>query len=463
MSGGNGPGPPGPAASGRRTQGTLRFLWVVLVADAVFALVGSVAGIVELRHGESLDLLDAFALLGIVWLPVLVVAALRAQRLHDEAARAARAGQQRLDAVLEASGEWLWSVDDAGRIDSSNRGVEELLGRAPEDVVGRPGLGLVHPDERPRVAAMLEEVSAARRGWQGWVIRLAHVDGSYRYAACRATPIVEGHDLLGYRGSARDVTEDVERQAIERALRDERREKERAIHRVLTEEGLLRPVYQPVVATVGGEVIGVEALSRFALDPLRPPDAWFADAEQVGLGRLLEVEAIRRAVAGAADLTEGVHLSVNASPATLTDPEFLALLRDPDTRADRLVVEITEHAVVDDYELLARAIDDIRRAGARLAIDDAGAGYASLRHILRLRPDIVKLDRSLTADVDRDPARRALAIAIVAFGWEIGATVVAEGVERHEELDELAAIGVAAAQGYLTGRPGPLAAALRRA
>jgi EAL domain-containing protein (putative c-di-GMP-specific phosphodiesterase class I) len=116
-------------------------------------------------------------------------------------------------------------------------------------------------------------------------------------------------------------------------------------------------------------------------------------------------------------------------------------------------VEITEQAQVEDYDELNVALGHLREVGVRIAVDDAGAGYASLRHILRLEPDVIKLDKSLVRNVHRDRPRRALATALISFAAEIGATIVAEGIESAEELDALRDLGVTFGQGYHLARP----------
>jgi EAL domain-containing protein (putative c-di-GMP-specific phosphodiesterase class I) len=117
---------------------------------------------------------------------------------------------------------------------------------------------------------------------------------------------------------------------------------------------------------------------------------------------------------------------------------------------------MTEHAAVEEYETLQEALAQLRERGIRVAVDDTGAGFASLRHILQLSPEFVKLDISLTRGIAKDPPRRALAAALTAFANELGASIIAEGVEREEELTALAELRVHHVQGYLLGRPGPL-------
>jgi EAL domain-containing protein (putative c-di-GMP-specific phosphodiesterase class I) len=214
----------------------------------------------------------------------------------------------------------------------------------------------------------------------------------------------------------------------------------------------IRVAFQPIVDLRDGNRVGHEALARFADG--RPPNEWFAAAHEAGLGVELELAAIARAVADFGT-TDG-YLSINLSPTTLTSAPFLEFLAE---RADpsRLVLELTEHAVVDDYDDIRSAIALIRNLGARIAVDDAGSGVSSMRHILKLAPEIIKLDRSLVAAIDSDPARRALAISLAQFATGIGSQLVAEGVERRAEMTACYESGIRYAQGYLLGRPGPIA------
>lgn len=212
-------------------------------------------------------------------------------------------------------------------------------------------------------------------------------------------------------------------------------------------------VYQPIYALTSGRLLGVEALARFDVEPYRPPDAWFAAARYADRGTELEVAAIRAALRGAADLPRSVELCVNASPSTLADPELIKLVRE----ADRPVtVEITEHAGVEDYDGLSTKIDTLRALGVRIAVDDAGAGIASLRHIVQLAPHVIKLDISLTQGVASSPLRRALAGSLIEFAQQTGAQLLVEGIEDAEDLIAWTHLGAHAAQGYLVGRPSSL-------
>ncbi len=220
-------------------------------------------------------------------------------------------------------------------------------------------------------------------------------------------------------------------------------------------------VHQPIHLLPGREIVGFECLSRFSAVPQRTPDVWFAEADEVGLREALEIAALRKALASLPDLPAGAYCSINASPATIRGDALPALLAI--APADRLVIELTENATVDDYDALSDALAPLRARGFRLAVDDAGAGYASMQHILQLRPDIIKLDMNLTRDIDSDPARKALASALIGFAHDVGSVIVAEGVETEAELRVLQALGADAVQGYLLGRPQPLPASGDRA
>jgi len=196
--------------------------------------------------------------------------------------------------------------------------------------------------------------------------------------------------------------------------------------------------------------VGAEALARFSDDPVRP-DAWFSQADEVGLRLPLEFAAAATALGSLDGHPDLGYLSINLSPDAILDPLFATFLEGADR--SRIVLEITEHAPVDDYAAVAQALDEHRSAGLRIAVDDAGAGFASFRHILKLRPDFIKVDMSLVRDIHLDPVRQALTESIVTFSRTVGASLVAEGVETQEELDTLARLGVTLMQGYLLCPP----------
>jgi EAL domain-containing protein (putative c-di-GMP-specific phosphodiesterase class I)/FixJ family two-component response regulator len=211
-------------------------------------------------------------------------------------------------------------------------------------------------------------------------------------------------------------------------------------------------VFQPIVELVTTRTVGVEALTRF--DDNCPPDQWFAEAGLLGLGTELEMSAVNAAFSHLDRLGTDQFLAVNVSPAVLADPRMLDLLLECDP--GRLVVEVTENQPVTNYPELNAVRERLHEAGIRIAVDDAGAGYAGLQQILELAPEIIKLDIALTRDIDRDPIKRALAGALITFARESHATVTAEGIETASELETLSNLAVPWGQGYHIGRPSAL-------
>lgn len=215
---------------------------------------------------------------------------------------------------------------------------------------------------------------------------------------------------------------------------------------------LLSVVYQPIFSLDKARVAGYEALSRIRCEPYRPPDQWFSEALEVGLGNALESRALALAASGMSDLGRDVYLSVNVSPGFVLHYDDLEALIEPWV-PEQLVLEITEHSLIEDYGSLVERLQPLRDKGVRIAVDDAGAGYASFRHILHLEPDVIKLDASLTRDIDTHHSRRALAIAFISFGQATGAEIIAEGVETEAQYNALAELGVDKLQGNFIGEP----------
>ena len=210
-----------------------------------------------------------------------------------------------------------------------------------------------------------------------------------------------------------------------------------ALAAVLSEPGAIAIACQPIVDLSRGTVVGYEALARFTGPPAAPPDRWFAEARRQGLGASVNGVAVGAALALRPSLPPNCFLAINVDPNLLA----AAPVREAFEAVDHLagvIVELTEHAEVEDYDDLRSVLATYRARGATIAVDDAGMGYASLRHILAVRPQLVKLDRALGTFASRTDA------------W-----IVAEGIERREELDALVRIGVPLGQGYLLGRPSP--------
>ena len=228
------------------------------------------------------------------------------------------------------------------------------------------------------------------------------------------------------------------------------------IQQVLDDPTLVSIAFQPIIDLATDQVTAVEALARFDVSPYRTPDLWFQEAHQVHLGIDLELLAIARAIDQLPMLPESVDLTINAGPEVAMSARFIdALVHLP---ARRIILELTEHDRFDDYPGLVGSLGELRRRGIRLAIDDTGSGYSSLTHILKLAPDFIKLDRDLVSGIDVDPVRRALATSLVMFAADTGARIIAEGVERADEIHVLRDLGVSFAQGYFLARPSPLEA-----
>lgn len=347
--------------------------------------------------------------------------------------------------------------EPTGTIVASNATARFLLDLTRDEMQGRtsfdPRPRALQPDGSSWGRTETPPMITARTGVgrSGDIVGLHAADGSLRWLSL-ATAAVHGSSAsVDY--VVTTVSDVTAAHAAALSETQQRSERQRRIHRVLTEGGLVT-VFQPIVELSTGRTIGAEALARFPGMPPRSPEQWFADAAAISLGVELELEAIREALAHLDELPAGVYLSLNAGPATVASPGLRQLLTS--AVAGRVVLELTEHVGVEDYTDLAEALDQLRGLGVRLAVDDTGSGFASLQHILNLRPDIIKLDRALVTGIDTDPSRRALAGSLMTFAQEIGARVVAEGVENAREHTVLRRLGIRYGQGYHLGRPAPL-------
>ncbi len=303
------------------------------------------------------------------------------------------------------------------------------------------------PDTRTdaRVSDLPVTARARIGSYIGVPLRLSDgtVFGSFCCASHEAHPELTARDVHFLEVLADLLTTELDREY-------EWNETRRLIERVLT-NSQLAVALQPVVDLRDGRRIGVEALSRFP-DSVGSPATLFPAAASVGLGTELEELAATRALALAGLLEHDEFLSINLSPRTFRSA---ARLVGRFARIDpaRLIFELTEHQAVEEYDDLRGSLSALRRQGIRLAIDDAGAGYASLFHIVQLEPDIIKIDRSLVHGAATDRARRSVIRGFVSLADDIGATVIGEGVEQLADLEVLRDLGVDAAQGYLLGRP----------
>jgi EAL domain-containing protein (putative c-di-GMP-specific phosphodiesterase class I)/CheY-like chemotaxis protein len=316
------------------------------------------------------------------------------------------------------------------------RAAREIIRRSPQTRV----IALSAFEDRPTVLEML------KAGAVGYLVKGAGAEEIVNSISA----VAQGGTSLSAGVMERVVQELSTQLRREEAETAGRRTREERIRRFLQGEGTSM-AFQPIVDLRTREPVGFEALSRFDVVPHRSPDQWFREAREFDLDIELELVAIGNAFAAFGAIPDETYLSVNASHRTASHPVMTEALSS--AVPGRIVVEITEHEPVEDYGELRSALDRLRGMGVRIAIDDAGAGFASLYHTLQLEPDIVKLDIALTRDIDSDRARRALARSLISFADEMEMTIVAEGIQTRSELDTLLELGVKTGQGFYLAKP----------
>ena len=353
-----------------------------------------------------------------------------------------------LEAVLATSKEWLWAIGPDGRFTFAGPMARELIGYEPSELLGQHFSQIIQADDLAQAMKNRANIAGPESSWSGLVTACRHRDGSRVLVEVSGRPIIDGQGQVhGFEGTTRALDAPSANDAAAQEARA-------GVEAMLTSRTLLT-AFQPIRALDSGAVIGAEALTRFlsADDPGMGPQAWFVEAASVGLGVDLEVVALQSALSAAASLPEDLYVAVNLSPGACLDGRVSSVLQDCRIPLERLVLELTEHHEVTDYSQLGEALAPLRRMGLRIAIDDAGAGFASMRHIVELKPDLIKLDRAVIAGVNADAGLRALGAAMVGFAREIGASLIAEGIETEAELGAVQELGMNAAQGYLLGRP----------
>lgn len=274
--------------------------------------------------------------------------------------------------------------------------------------------------------------------------------GTFCCFSTQADQSLDQCDLSTMRLFARFAGGLLERNALREQLRRDKLERIRA---VIARRDFWT-VYQPIFNLADDTVVGYEALARFRPEPYRSPDLWIEEAGEVGLRTRLETLLLETALEGLRLIPDDVYLSLNVCPEALLGGSVVGLLAKQPLH--RLMLEVTEHTSIVDYARIAAVLEPLRQAGLRLAVDDAGAGYASFRHILKLKPDVIKLDRSLISNVDSDSDSCAMAAALIGFADQTGSKIIAEGVETDAELAVLRELKVTKAQGFLLGLPQPL-------
>jgi diguanylate cyclase (GGDEF)-like protein len=381
----------------------------------------------------------------------------RFQEVLAETVEEARAGGRSFTLAL-------LDIDDFKRVNEANGHPygDELLGSAAAALAGEVGergvvarvggdeFGIVFPGVDGRAAFDL--IEAARRAVEG----SAPVQGSLRCSAglaCYPEDARSAGTLAQLATGALAWAKDTGRGRARRydpehvfVITEEQRESFAAI---IGRSDAIRTVFQPIVSLASGEAVGYEALARFDGRANLPPSWWFSEAHRFGLGATLEAQSVRTALA-APGRPPGTFLSLNLSPSALGSSEVADVLPED---LDGLVVEITEEERILDVVELHRNLDPLRARGARIAVDDAGEGYAGLQQVMSMRADIIKLDRALVADVHNDAAKVALIGSLVHFARSTGAAICAEGIETLQELRVLIHLGVAYGQGWALGRP----------
>ncbi|MDX6254625.1 MAG: hypothetical protein QOJ11_959 [Frankiales bacterium] len=424
-----------------------RWLYLLTAAfgvELLFAVEARWGRLTRVLHGDG-DASGVVALLGLGWLVMLLAFTVVIVRSLSRARHALHRQDQRITAVASTTREWLWETDPEFTFTYHSPGVEELLGYRPEDLVGVAVRDLmIAEDDQSQVDSLAQQGRGYASGWEAVERLWRHHDG--HAVALKGTGVAlldESGRLIGYGGTRTRVSDAAQAQRGAAAARTRVKQ--------LLSTGAVDIALQPIASLSTGRLAGAEALARF--HDGRGPELWFQEAREAGLSRELDALTFTSALAAFAALPEDCYLSVNAGPALIMDSAFQASLRDGGVPLARLVIEITEHDRIHDYAALNTALAPLRELGVRLAVDDTGAGYASLSHVLQLRPNVIKIDRSLIAHLSSDPARRSLVTALVLLALDIGATVTGEGVETPAELATLVELGVDAAQGYLLARP----------
>jgi PAS domain S-box-containing protein len=317
-----------------------------------------------------------------------------------------------LSAVEFAAGDALWEVSADGVITYVSAGAPDILGPGTQRLVGNHIDRILPEHERQRGTQLLAD-GAVAGGWQDQEFTYITTEGDEIVLLSTAVAnIGPNGQVVGFTGTIRRRDEAI-------AARRDRDEAQDRITSILDRRAV-QIVFQPIIDVQSGRVVGAEALSRFLLDPVVAPDRIFADAASVGLGVELELLAIEEALLEGRQLPRDVYVSVNVSPHTVLSGQLERVLSASGWDPRRLIIEITEHVSVADYDCVNAALSPLRVQGIRLAVDDAGAGYASFQHILKLRPDFIKLDRGLVAGIESDPAQRALVAAVATFARDVG-------------------------------------------
>ena len=298
--------------------------------------------------------------------------------------------------------------------------------------------------QHPVAGALAMTASRGIGAYLGVPIELSSGDvyGTLCCLSSSAAPHATERDVGFMRVAAALVAEQIERDAV---LRNQGPTRDRVLAAIGDGVAL---AHQPIVELATGAVVGVEALCRFADG--RSCTEWFDEAWAAGVGIPLEVAALRAALRSRGAVRGG-FLAVNLSPEALLSAEVDDELADVDLAG--VCLEITEHARILEYGPVRARIAALRAAGATIAVDDLGTGYSGFRHLVELEIDVLKLDRVVVEGIVGDRLRRGVASSIAAFADEVGALVVAEGIESADEAEAVQELGVRCGQGFLLGPP----------
>jgi PAS domain S-box-containing protein len=421
------------------------FLLVIVFQSVVTAFVLGPSVVGSVSGGFGVQLLVAVATL--TWLALPVAAALAVVTSSLRARRTVHQQAQAIATTEALSRDWVWECDAEHRLTSSNAAVRGLLGYEPAELLGETCEHLIAPEVLPEIRELIRQ-NLDERGTPvldgPLEVPWRHADGHTVVLQGSSAPIRDEHGLVvGYRGTRQLLTEAM---VAERAVRASCER----VRGVLADRAV-DIALQPIIDLNTGRLAGVEALARFRDG--RPPDVWFREAAEAGLALDLDRLTFMAAMDLLPELPETCQLSINATPELLVDKAFHQRLRAPGVPGERIVVEVTEHVRISSYTDIAEALAPLRELGIRLAVDDTGAGFASLNHVLQLRPDVIKIDRSLVSNVTTDAARRSVITSLVLLALDLGASVTAEGVETPSELETIGTMGADHAQGYLLARP----------
>lgn len=418
-----------------------RLLSLLAIALVLDTMLGAAAAEYNIDSSHEFQGYQAWNRL--LWLVLVAAVLLRALRRAGQLALSVSERDMHLRDVARTSHEWLWETDENLVVISSSPAVTLMLGRRPSEVIGQNLFGFVADQDRGRTRDIVTGARAQGSGWHEITLSWTHAGGKSVQLQGSGIPILgKGSRPTGFRGTWGPLSE------ISAA------ERNAAIvgrTRAVLCKRSVRIAFQPIVELHTRSWIGMEALARFPDG--RSPLNWLAEAHEAGLGLELERLCLEATLESTAQVPDGVYMAVNASPQLIVTEEFAAALDAHASRLQHLVLEITENTAVSRYDDIHRALAPFRSRGLRLAVDDTGAGFASFSHVLSLRPDMIKLDRSLISGIQHDPARRAFVKAVVWLAAELGATVTAEGIEHHQEFTVLADLAVDTAQGYLFAKP----------